>query len=230
MPPNPFNGWHFDKAELKKEIIYEQEFEELLKFIDTKPKFFSDAKGKRRNMYYTWLKDAFSLALFCGGRRQEIPEIKWTDIIANRKTGNIKGGVLKLRDIKVSKIQNLSQVKIKPIEINQDLYDLLMRMGYEKNKGLDKYLIDPDENCSREIIKNCLSRSFAYYISFVKTGGRKLEFKCLRKTWFTSCAAAVGTDMASFMGGHSDSEVTTNHYFNDLELAGASGKFEKIFQ
>lgn len=74
-----------------------------------------------------------------------------------------------------------------------------MKLGYEKHKGLDKYIIHPDEKYSREVIKDCLSRSFGHYLGYVETGRRGLSFKCLRKTWFTSCAGAVGREMLAAM-------------------------------
>ena len=229
LPANPFQGWHFEKEELKNEIIYENEFTELLKAVDEKPNFLNEKTGRKRIMYFDFVKDGFSLALYSGARRQEIPEIKWSDIIPNRKTGEIRGGVLLLKDMKNMRIQKLSTVKLKPIEINDDLWELLIKMGYEQFKGQDKYILDPDEKYGRRFIKDSLSKSFAHYISFVDTKGRQLSFKCFRKTWFTGCAGNVGQDLASYMGGHSETNVTATHYINKLELAGAAGKFKRVF-
>jgi len=167
--------------------------------------------------------------LYSGARRQEIPEIKWTDVIPNRKTGEIRGGVLLLKDLKNTRIQKLSSVKVKPIEINDDLWELLIKMGYENFKGQDKYILDPEEKYKRRFIKDMLSKSFAHYISYVDTKGHRLSFKCFRKTWFTGCAGNVGQDLASYMGGHSETNVTATHYINKLELAGAAGKFKRVF-
>jgi len=231
LESNPFLGWSFDEAESTNEVIYEKEFYELLDKIDTSPRYLTDGKGKDRLMHYDWVATGCKLGLFTGGRRQEIPEIKWTDVIENRKTGKLPGGILLLKDIKNTNIQKLSKIKVKPIEINDDLAELLNELGWKKNKGQDKHLIDPDEKHTRGFIKNQLSKSFAHFINFVTVHPkRELSFKCLRKTWFTNCAIALGNDNASFMGGHSSADVTVNHYINKMEAAGTNMKFNRIFR
>lgn len=225
---NPFAGWRFDGKTTANEVIYQEEFDKLLKKIDTGDQYRLEKKsGIQRKMFYPWLKTAFSLALFTGGRRQEIPELKWTDIIPNRITGQLPGGFIILKDIKNTQILKLDATRLKPIEINLDLAELLLESGYEFMKGKDQYIIDPNQNYKRQFIKDFLSKSFAHYISMVSN--RDLSFKCLRKTWFTSCAKAVGDKNASFMGGHSDKDVTLAHYINAMEAAGTNMKFTRIF-
>lgn len=221
---NPFNGWRFEKSEKVNEVIYEREFNDLLKAIKTKPKTQEDATGKIRNMYYDWLEDGIKLGLYTGARRQEVVAVKWSDIVPNRKTGKLSGGFLLLSDIKTTNIQQLSETKIKPIEINDDLAEFLYD-SYAEMKGSDEYIIGP--GCGRAFVKDILSRSFAYYIKFASK--RNLSFSCLRKTWFTSLAVAVGNENASFMGGHTTKEVTVNHYINKMETAGTRGKFKRVF-
>lgn len=223
---NPFSGWHFDKKVSNNEVIYENEFNKLFKVIDTKDRYMVEPSGIKRKMYYEWLKPALKLSLFTGGRRQEIPIVKWTDIYPN-KSGGLAGGIILLRDIKNTRIQKLDYDKIKPIEINFDLEEFLIDNGYEFMKGQDKYIIDPSEEYTREFIKEYLSKSFAHYIKFASK--RELSFKCLRKTWFTNCAKAVGDKNAAMLGGHSDKNVTLAHYINSMETAGTNMKFSRIF-
>ncbi len=225
---NPFNGWHFEEKESENEIIYPEEFYKLPQAIKEKPTHFDEESGYNRKIYYPWLWNGFRLALFTGARRQEVPIIKWTDIVQNKYTGKLPGGFVMLQDLKVTGIKKLDRVKIKPIEINEDLADLLVELGYNKMKMQDKYIVDPNEDYTREFIKEYLSKSFAYYIKFAAPN-RKLSFGCLRKTWFTNCAIAVGDAGASQMGGHSDKEVTLAHYINELETAGTRGKFKRVF-
>lgn len=224
---NPFNGWHFAKKESDNEVIYQKEFADLKTYIDTKPTHFVEESGYNRKMYYPWLWDGFRLALFTGARRQEVPVIKWTNIVPNKYTNKLAGGFVLLEDIKVTSIKKLDKVKIKPIEINEDLADLLDELGYEKMKGQDKFIIDPDQNYKRDFIKEYLSKSFAYYIKFASK--RSLSFGCLRKTWFTALAVSIGEEGASMMGGHSSKDVTLKHYINEIETAGTRGKFKRIF-
>lgn len=227
LKASPFVGWHFEKKEVQKEVIYQKEFVGLLKWVDKAPKSAVDSAGKYRLHYYPWLKTAFRFALYSGARRQEVPEVRWKDIIPNRITGKLPGGVVKLQDIKITNIGKLSYNKIKPVEINEDLAELLMHMGWKDNRGSDAYLFDPEEDISRENMKNTLSRSFSYYIKFASK--RALTFGCLRKTWFTNCSAVVGQKGASLMGGHSGPEITVNHYINEIEAIGASGRFKRVF-
>lgn len=223
---NPFNGWHFDKPERINEVIYEKEFNDLLKAIKTKPKTQKDSTGKERNMYYDWLSDGFKLGLYTGARRQEVAAVKWSDIVPNRATGLLMGGFVLLSDIKSTNIQKLSETKIKPIEINEDLEEFLHDIGYNEKKDSNEYIVG--FGFDRAFVKDILSRSFAYYIKFASK--RQLTFGCLRKTWFTSLAIAVGNENASFMGGHSTKDVTVNHYINKMETAGTRGKFKRVFQ
>lgn len=222
---NPFNGWHFDKTERVNEVIYEKEFKELLKAIKMKPKTQKDSSGKERNMYYDWLVDGIKLGLYTGARRQEVAAVRWSDIVPNRVTGDLLGGFLLLSDIKSTNIQKLSETKVKPIEINEDLEEFLYKSGYNQSKGSERYIVGPEYD--RAFVKDILSRSFAYYIKFASK--RNLSFSCLRKTWFTSLAVAVGNENASFMGGHTTKEVTVNHYINKMETAGTRGKFKRVF-
>lgn len=227
---NPFKGWRFEEEELAIEIIQQHEFESLLQHIDgDHPKFVMDERGKPRHYWFPWLKDAIKLGLYSGARRQEIPIIKWSDVIQNRNTLQLSGGVLMLKDIKNTAIQGSMKIKNKPIEINDDLSDLLQSMDYLSSRGLDRYIIDGDEKFSRRTIKDALSNSFAYYFNFVARPAGSLSFGCLRKTWFTNCYTEVG-DHASMMGGHSDTAVTAAHYINKLEAAGAGMKFRRVFK
>lgn len=219
---NPFTGWHFTKKIRNNDTITAEQFRDLLEAIEQRGR--RNIKGE--NMYYPWLSHAIRLGLYSGARRQEIPVIKWSDILPNSE-GGLEGGFLLLSDMKVSAIRKMDSVKAKPIEINDDLADLLYEMGYENMKEQNKYIIDPSEEFGRSYIKEILSRSFTHYASFVCPD---LTFACLRKTWFTSCAIAIGIKNASKMGGHSSEKVTLAHYIDELKLAGTLGKFKRVFE
>jgi len=225
LPANPFNKWSFKKAQLKNEIIYEDEFHALIAIIDSLPNF-ERLKGKVRRRNFEWLKNAFKMGLTMGIRRQEVPSVKWNGITLCRTTNELYGGIMEVKDIKLSKLYDTDIYKY--VSINLDLAELLVEMGYDNFKCQDKYLIDPEEKFSRDHIKNCLSNSFAYYIKPLSIK-RDLSFECLRKTYATFSKKAGGEDFSLNATVHTNKEVMKAHYWNKFEAARTHEVFPRIF-
>src|SRR5690606_34048821 len=109
------------------------EFEKILSAIDS-PETSHIAllsNGVKKNMYQSYLKDAFRLGLFTGGRREEIVNLRWSDIqITTEGTRFFMLDNLKVNRQKLSKTQREGDDK-KYCVINGDFMDLLEEMGYQ---------------------------------------------------------------------------------------------------
>ena len=91
-------------------------------------------------MYTPYLKDGFKLFLLTGGRREEVVDLRWSDIF------------ITVNGVKFFRIQNLKVVRnikkdevYKYIPINFDLFDLLLEMGYDEKKQTDDFILFPEK-------------------------------------------------------------------------------------
>jgi len=63
------------------DTITEDEFNKILEAVDTyNPIQTLGGKGENKNRYRPYLKDGFYLFLLTGGRREEVVDLKWSDI------------------------------------------------------------------------------------------------------------------------------------------------------
>lgn len=102
----------------------------------------------------------------------------------------------------------------KIIPITKSLKKLLYRIGYEKNKSMNTYLIQPDRKgvSSKSIMEN-LSRGFNHYYKQLNTG-KNLQLKSLRKTYLTYLNSALSGDTKS-LSSHSTDAVLMKHYIDE---------------
>ncbi len=67
------------------QTLSKDEFEAVLNVIDTydKTMTYQNDKGEsiKKTMYFPWLKEGFKLCLLVGCRREEIVDLKWSDIV-----------------------------------------------------------------------------------------------------------------------------------------------------
>lgn len=209
------------KPEITKiETITKEEFEQLLEKI-TPENGIEHKPGKVRNYrshYRTWLKQSCRLAIECGRRREELAQMKWSDLILD-SSGNPT--CIKVFDIKVNHIRGVEkdeEKKVVFVPITENLMQLLNELGYEKNKNSGKYILAPELKSKRgKVLCDTMSRSFAHYIKL--TGVKKnLSFKCLRKTYITNLAITMGSRTA-MVTGHSGNDILQRHYINQFEIA-----------
>ena len=171
------------------EIITQDEFRDILKSVDTySPTKVLGGKGEKKTMYYEWLKDAFKLFLLTGGRREEIVELKWSDIF-------VSNGVkfFMIENLKVSRIKKQSVVPKKYFPINIDLEELLVEMGMNEHKNTSNYILNPNRTQNKKTIMNLISKAFTHY----KNGAgieKDITLKSLRKTYITWVKQVLGDD------------------------------------
>jgi len=167
------------------ETISVKEFKKLLDTITPENGIEKTSLSNRdnTNRYFPWIRDAFELALYTGRRRDEIVNMKFSDI----KEADGTPIYIETEDYKYNLRNNLYRAEEKKYNytpIIKDLMNLLLRLGYEKYKGSDRYLIAPESNKTRSTIKEDISRSFTFYVE--KLGlSKHITFKNLRKTYIT---------------------------------------------
>jgi len=208
------------------ETITKSEFLAILDAIDTyESSVVLGGKGERKYMYYTWLKHGFRLFLLTGGRREEIVNLKWSNIFVS------ENGVkfLMFDNLKVERISKSKNTPKKYVPINADLEELLVEMGMNDNKNPNDYILYPERNCTSQVIMDRLSKSFTHY----KKGAgidKDISFKNLRKTYITWVNQAMG-NQTGLLTSHSTMEVLEEFYLDPKVLSAVEkGALEiKIF-
>jgi integrase len=227
----PIKNW-FGKVPRKKIVsnpkaITKDEFEMLLGRIIPENGIKDYKKGKKpvRNLYRSWLPDAFSLALETGRRREEVISLRFDNII-NDNNGS---SYIKVEDFKVNRIQKLNENEKRYIyiPITSNLKKLLNRLRYENQKNSSNYILAPEITTSRtRVMADILSKGFSHFYEQLETG-RKLTFKSLRKAYITSMQIHTGGNAKS-VTGHSDNAVIEKHYL-DREAIAKSIKGFQVF-
>lgn len=230
---NPFKKYVSKYVEKSNnETLTKDEFEKIIKSIDVKsPVKVYDGKGKnvKKKMYYPYLKNAFKLFLFTGCRREEVLDLRWSQIFST-----ING--IKFFRIENSKVIKSNRAKNKTIEvapkyvpINLDLYDLLLEIGYEEKKNSDEYIIAPDRNVTSKTLMDRVSKSFTHYKEETEIE-KNISLKNLRKTYLSWVNAVMLKD-TRILSSHASSDVLDKYYLDPTILnAVEKGALEiKIF-
>ncbi|MCD6019731.1 MAG: hypothetical protein K0S53_2852 [Bacteroidetes bacterium] len=190
------------------------EFLRLLPFVTPENSIRTLDDGNRKNLYRPWMKNAFLIALFAGGRNEEITKLKWNGIVLDEED---EMAYIEIPDFKTSRIKSRirsdEDYKMKKIVITKEFSDLLFSMGYNENKGKDEFIIAPHETLSREGIKVLISQAFTH---FLKISGNQTgkTLKHLRKTYSTAAAKMYG-DQAHLITGHEGMDVMKKHYIDE---------------
>ena len=160
-------------------------------------------------------------AVLTGRRREEFMNAKFSDI--KLINGELLGGHILMEDIKYNR-QRDYQIAFVPkytkAPIYLELYDFLMKMGYEKYKGTDRYIICGDEKKKRKTLAKDLTNAFAHFRNKLDLD-KDIMLKGLRKTYITRMRNEFG-DNANFFTGHKSSRIDSLHYYDDSEI------FEKV--
>ena len=226
---NPFKSIPRKQENANVETITEEEYSRLLEIIQ-KPELGKStlSNGVVKNMYKPWMKEAVELGLFTGRRTEEIVQMKWNNVFDDEK-GNLL--FIKVIDYKVSrqKGQEFDNPKYIYIPITEELSNLLFRIGYEKYKGNDKYILAPEETVTRDTVNHFITHSFPHYYKQLETG-RNLSYKCLRKTYISKLSAYMGIDNARLITKHSGTQVMENNYIDKKIIAETAHNFKMFKQ
>lgn len=223
---SPFGKVRNRKLTIKKETITRTEFEQLLKIISPERGVIQlgGKRKQRRNLYKSYLKDGIELALYTGGRREEVIDLKWNMIVEK----NNFPIYIEMKNLKVERQLGAGfneDVMPKIIPITKDLRNLLDRLGYKRNKGKNKYLLNPDRTeSSTAYMMDSLSKGFSHFYSLLGTN-RKLQLKCLRKTYLTHLYSALGKE-AKYLSSHTSNSVLQKYYVDEKVIHKAILEFE----
>lgn len=224
---NPFKGFKRLKTEKKINTISKIDFHDLLDIITPENGIEILSTGARKNRYKLWLKDAILLTLLTGRRREETVSIKFNGIIENEEGSPIS---IRIEDYKVNRSNDPSKkeaIKVIYVPIIPPLKKLLIKLGYEENKGKDKYILASEEKMKRKTMMDFISKSFTHYYKQLNTG-KVLQFYDLRKTYISHLYAKHG-EKAKVITKHSGLDVMMNHYIDEQVIAEVAMDFE-LFQ
>ena len=210
---NPFESYT-SKKKIKKnvETLTKDEFDSVISVIDTaNPIIKLGGKGEKKNLYRFYLKDGFKLFLLTGGRREEVVDLKWSDILIT-----IEGTKFFKIDNKKVNRQKSSDDYVKYLPINQDFFELLIKLGYNENKTTSDFILYPERKVKSITIMNDLSKAFTHY---KKEAGitKSISLKNLRKTYITWLRLAMGKD-TGLLTSHGGEQVLLDHYIDSTIL------------
>lgn len=224
---NPFGKVKRKKINHTPQAITKEQFEQILNQItpENGTRNYENGVKKLRNLYRPWLKSAFQLALFSGRRREEIANLKFSDIIEE------KDGVFLIRseDLKVNRIQKRSEPEEKKynyVPITPQLAQLLNdELGWSENKNTDRFIIAPEIIQNRaKLLTDGMSRGFSHFADQIAPDAN-LNFGSLRKTYISQMQV-FSQGNAKVITGHSSDSVIQNHYLDPIVLAKTARNFE----
>ncbi len=199
----------------KKSIktIDKEDFEAILKAVDTCNPILVQNNGKKINLYHTWMKDAFRLFLLAGCRREEIIHLRWSDIFT------LKNGTkfFMIGNLKASRIQKTDKEYVKYIPIGADLEKVLMDMGMEEKKHSNERIIDPTEEYSTNTMMEKITKAFTHYKKGAGIDG-EITLKHLRKTYISWTNQVLGKDTGKITS-HAGIKILNDHYLDPTILS-----------
>jgi integrase len=188
------------------------DFKGLLKILTPANGVQVLSTGTKKHLYFDWLKDAFELGLYTGRRRDEIINMKFSDIYE-------QNGIpvyIKTEDFKYNLRNNLFKEEEKKYNYSPVINDLnlyLTKIGYPKYKGTNRYLLAPDATMTRASVKDKMSKAFSHYYEQLGTG-KQLQFRHLRKTYITYLNHFTNGE-AETITGHSGHEIIMKNYHDE---------------
>ena len=195
------------------DIITEDEFNQVLAAVDTFNPFITlGGKGEKKNLYKPYLKDGFKLFLLTGGRREEVVDLKWSDIYSTPQ--GVK--LFIIDNLKVKRMKKDNKECKKYIGINVDLEDFLIELGMNEKIGTDEYILFPNRDVKTKTIMNDLSKGFSHY----KEGAgikKDISLSNLRKTYLTWHHQVLGND-TGLVSSHSTTQVLEKYYIDPKVL------------
>lgn len=226
---NPFLGFKRLDTKISINTINQEEFKKLIEIITPENgiSMYENRKNQKtysKSFYRPWLKDAIKLALVSGRRREELVTMKFNGIQENQNGEPYK---ITIQDYKVNKSKGITSsenFKMIHIPVISPLKNLLMELGYENNKGKDKYILAADETMQRNTMMNFISKAFSHFYNQLNTG-KELRFYDLRKTYISHLFAKHG-DKARIITKHSGDEVMHNHYIDEKVISDVVMDFE----
>lgn len=191
------------------DTITEDEFERIVAAVDTAyPIQRLGGKSESKNRYRDYLKDGFYLFLLTGGRREEVVDLKWSDIYT--LDSGVKTFIV--TNLKVTRIKKNAKEYIKYFPINKDLEDYLRYLGMDDKLGKNEYILFPDRDVSTKTIMNDLSKGFSFYKEAAGIT-KDIKLSNLRKTYISWHNKELGVD-TGLVTNSADRDVLKKYYID----------------
>lgn len=210
---NPFKNVLFPMVNGNPKAIGYDEVVKIKRAITPEGSVEVFRNGTRKNRYRPWLSDAIDLALYTGLRREQIVEIKWSDVECDAQG---RPEYIRSSNLKVNRMLNGGKTgneRYVNVPVSAELLETLNRLGLNSKSGTDSYVLAPDAKISRKNLLQQMSACFRFYRN--KAGvSAELSFKSLRKTYLSAVASAIGTGNVKSVSGHSGDAVLKRHYID----------------
>jgi integrase len=207
---NPFSSY-VSKRIVKKNILSltSEEFKMILEAVDTANPI-QELKGNiTKNRFKIYLKEGLKLCLYTGLRREEVVELRWSDIYQTQNHTLF----FKLHNLKVERSLDVEDIP-KYVPIYPDLKDVLDELGYQYKIHTNEYILYPNRTETSRTIMDCLSKGFTHYKNAAGIT-RPLTLKNLRKTYLSWVNQALGRDTGKITS-HSSHKILEDHYIDPI--------------
>lgn len=216
---NPFRNF-VSKTTIPASIdtITQKEFEDIIDAIGVAdPICNMSGKYGKKNRFRPYLKDGIKLFLYTGGRREEVVNLKWSEIFTT------ENGVdtFIVDNLKVKRIKKNKNECKKFFPINVDFKEYLMELGMKDKLGKDEYILCPNRTETTACIMDNLSKGFTHYKE--AAGIKKnISLSNLRKTYITWTNQVLGSETGR-VTSHATSQILKDYYL-DPKVLGAVEK------
>jgi len=219
---NPFKSVIRKVQATNNEIIYQDEFESLLKVIKPENGLKKFPSGTTKDLYRYWLKNAFKLALETGLRREEFMTLKFSNIIEKDELPRY----IRVENFKVNRAKDIKAEKSKQyklIPVTKGLREMFEDLNYSENRNTELYIIAPEAKVMRKTLMDKASKAFTHFWAI--TGiDKEIQLKNLRKTYLTALANHFG-DSANLISDHANMAVLKKHYINNEKMVDKASDF-----
>lgn len=201
--------------------IEDEDFLKLLSVITKEDSIEVLKSGSKKNRFRPYTKDGIELAAYTGMRLEEVTSLKYSDIVVD-SNGELE--YLIGTDLKFERAHNWDNTKATKtvyIPISNELKDLLKRLNYQGNIGVDKYLIADNGNIDRKSLAKQLSHSFTFYRRKANLSD-DFSIKHLRKTFLTKLHLQTG--LTESMGYQKTSSVILKNYIDKRAVVKEANK------
>lgn len=197
------------------------EFNSILAVISKENGIQTLANGERKNRFREYTKEGIELCAYSGMRIEETAILKYNDIYYD-SDGNpmyVLGTDLKFE--RAHNWDNTKEPKKVYIPMSTDLLNLLERLDYKSNIGMDKYLIAADVKIQRKTLAKQLSHSFSHFRDVAGVVKTK-SIKHLRKTFLTELH--IQTGFTETIGYQKTNKVIVDNYIDKIAVVKAANK------
>jgi integrase len=190
--------------------INQDEFKKIISAINEGNSWGIKGSSRKKNYYRQWFKDLIILSRYTGLRKEEIYNLKWSDIITVK--GNFR--LLIVHNLKVERLLDKDDI-LKVVPVTKKLGEILDRLEKNPFKTDSKIL---DTGMTWKAYRDFVSRAFTHFYKVAMPEVEHKVFNQLRKSQITDIQSILGED-AHLISGHSNNSVISKHYVDKIQAA-----------